>query len=282
MNIKQALSEARHIIAKQNIYSTPSLDVTLLLCHTLKCTKEKVIFSPELNLTKQEEQDFFDLVEKRANRQPIAQILGYKEFFGENFFVNKFTLIPRPDSETLIELVLEKFCDKNKELKILEIGSGSGCLIITLLKLYKNSKALAIDISPEAYDITKKNANYHNVENRLKLLISNLFEKIENEKFDLIISNPPYIVRSEIENLQEEVKYHEPLLALDGGVDGLDFYRQIALNARDFLEKNGTIILEIGLNQEKEVIEIFNKNNFIFNGQKADLSGIIRVLSFTC
>lgn len=277
MNIKQALAQAQQAL---NAIENNNLDSLLLLCRTLDFSKEKVIFNPEINLTPAEEKIFFDLVTRRANHEPIAQILGQKEFYGLDFFVDKNTLIPRPDSETLIELALEKFPDKNKKLKILEIGAGSGCLIITLLKLYNNSEAIAVDISPAALEITKKNAKLHKVENRLRPLLSDLFKEIKNEKFDLIISNPPYIPTADIKNLQKEVKTFEPITALDGGIDGLNFYRLIAQDAGNFLEKNAMIILEIGCDQEKEIFEIFTKNNFSFISQKPDLSGIIRILSF--
>ncbi len=281
MNIKESLVKARQIIDKSGV-SNSNLDSILLLAYALSVSKEKVIFNPELEINPQQEKTFFDLISRRANREPVAHLIGHKEFFGESFYVDRNVLSPRPDSETLIELVFNKIPDKNSPLKILEIGSGSGCLTITLLLAYKNAIATALDISKKALSITDQNATSLCVGDRLKLLSSDLFQNLEPEKFDLIISNPPYIPSQDIPTLQEEVRLHEPLLALDGGLDGLDFYRRIALEARKFLKQNALIVLEIGFNQEKEVIKIFDKNHFTLDCAKQDLSGITRILSFKC
>jgi release factor glutamine methyltransferase len=258
-----------------------SLDVVILLSHSLSCSKEEIIFNPNFELNLQQQKNFFELIERRKKREPIAQIIGRKEFFGEDFLVNKYVLTPRPDSETLIELILKNFPDRNQKLEILEVGVGSGCLIITLLKYYPNWLGIGLDISQNAINICQNNIKKHFISKRLQLVKSDLFSALNNhQEFDLIISNPPYIEKGEIENLSPEVKIYEPIIALDGGEDGLDFYRRIAFSAAKFLKDNGRIILEIGYGQKERVIEIFNKKNLIFINSKSDLSGIERVLEF--
>lgn len=281
MKISEILTEAKLRLKNSGVENV-GLDSLILLSHALSFSKEKIIFNPDLELSLNQQQSFFDLIERRTKREPISHLIEKREFFGRDFFVNSNVLDPRPDSETLIELVLKNFPQKESSLKILEIGSGSGCLIITLLSHFSNSNAVALDISKKALEIAQKNAINHEIINRLQLIESDLFANLENaEKFDLIISNPPYIPSSEIENLQDEVKKFEPRLALDGGFDGLDFYRQIAAKAKNFLNEKGKVILEIGQNQEKEVAEIFIKEGFLFNESKADLAGIERALCFS-
>lgn len=280
VKIIDVLSQARKILDSQNIISS-NLDANLLLAHSLSFSREQIVFNPNLELDSNQQQKFFDLIKLRAGHKPVSQIIGKREFFGEDFLVTSDVLDPRPDSESLIELVLKKIPHRDKKLNILELGSGSGCLIITLLKQYQSAMGLAIDISDKALEICQKNSVSQGVKNRLRLLNSDLFDKLNPiEKFDLIISNPPYIPSAEIDSLAREVKIHEPRIALDGGDDGLNFYRRIAAKSKNFLQRDGLIILEIGCGQEDLVIEIFRKNNFIFIESKPDLSGIIRVLSF--
>ena len=317
MKISDALSQSRKDLDIKGV-SNSKLDSLILLTHALSCSKEHIIFNPDVELNNEQQEVFFKMVKRRAAREPVSHIIGKREFFGEDFFVSCDVLDPRPDSESLIELVLENFPQKNNPLKILELGVGSGCLIITLLKAYKSALGTGVDISEKALEIAKKNVINHQVQDRLQLLQSDLFSalKIPNQiqddaerkmslssnyqyrhpkldarsiqsqsaenllKFDLIISNPPYIASREIETLEPEVKTYEPHLALDGGVDGFDFYRKIAAKSKDFLKENGRIILEIGINQQEKIIEFFTKNGFQLVEMKPDLSGIIRALCF--
>jgi len=261
--------------------SNPGLDSTILLAHALFVSKDWVIFNPDFLLNETQQKDFFDLISRRANREPVSHLIGKREFFGEDFLVSKNVLDPRPDSEILIESVLKKFPNREEKLKILELGIGSGCLIITLLKAFKNADATAVDISKSAIEIAQKNSKKHQIDQRLKIFESDLFLNLNGgEKFDLIISNPPYIASKEIEILEPEVKNFEPRNALDGGADGLDFYRRIAAQAKNFLNNSGKIFLEIGINQENLVREIFLKNNFSHIDSTLDLSGVVRVLEF--
>lgn len=317
MKISEALSQSRKDLDIKGVRNS-KLDCLILLTHALCCSKEYIIFNPDAELNIEQQEVFLKMVKRRAAREPVSHIIGKREFFGEDFFVSCDVLDPRPDSESLIELVLENFLQKNNQLKILELGVGSGCLIITLLKAYKSALGVGIDISEKALKIAEKNTAIHQVQDRLQLLQSDLFsalnisKQVQDDdidslkispffftrhsefdsgsmrsqsaenflKFDLIISNPPYIASQEIENLEPEVKTYEPLLALDGGVDGFDFYRKIAAESKNFLKENGRVILEIGINQQEKIIEFFTKNGFQLIEMKPDLSGIIRSLCF--
>lgn len=279
MKIADALILARQILTK-NLVGNPNLDSLILLSRAASFTKEKIIFNPDLELEPKTEKLFFDFISRRSKREPVSHIISNREFFGKDFFVSADVLDPRPDSETLIESVLEIFPDKNQKLKILDIGSGSGCLSITLLLQYINSDATALDISKKALAICEKNSKTHKINDRLTLILSDLFDAVEPQKFDLIISNPPYIPSSQIESLQDEVRLFEPRIALDGGNDGLDFYRKIAASAKDFLKRNGYVAVEIGYDQKNEVLNIFSAEKFTLHSSKKDLAGIERALVF--
>jgi release factor glutamine methyltransferase len=285
MKVSSALSQARQDLDSKGVGSS-KLDSLILLSHALfllgnSHSKEWIIFNPDFDLNLQQQNLFFDFIARRKNREPVSHIIGRREFYGEDFFVSKDVLDPRPDSESLIELVLKNFPKQNEGFDILEVGVGSGCLIVTLLRLYKEARGFGLDISDEALKICQKNAQKHQVETRLNLAKSNLFSVLSSEKkFDLIISNPPYIASKEIADLEPEVKIYEPIIALDGGDDGFDFYRKIAASAANFLKQNGKIIIEIGFGQKDEIIKIFSANKFKFIESRLDLSGVNRALSF--
>jgi release factor glutamine methyltransferase len=280
VKVSAALLQAERDLSSKGV-SNSKLDSLILLSHALFFSKERIIFNPDLKLNLSQQKAFFDIVQRRIEREPISHIIGKREFFGEEFFVSSNVLDPRPDSETLIELVLKNFSRKNQKLKILELGVGSGCLIITLLKTYKIAEGIGVDLSKKALEVCHKNASIHQIQDRLKLLESNLFQALSaKEKFDLIISNPPYIPSEEIKYLEPEVRIYEPRLALDGGKDGLDFYREIASQAGNFLNKEGQIILEIGYGQQQQIVGIFTENRFSLTESSLDLSGIVRALCF--
>ena len=280
MNIENCLKEAIEILQKNSVAS-PILDARILIQHVTSLSREDVIFNAsQINLTENQIQTYFDLIHKRANKIPLTHLTNNREFFANNFYVDENVLDPRPDSEALIEIIIKKFTI-NSSINIAEIGCGSGCLIISLLKHFENWLGLAIDISDTALLIAKKNAKINQVIDRINFLQSDLFNNLQNDQiFDIIISNPPYIPTNEIENLQDEVRIYEPRIALDGGLDGLDFYRKIAKQSHKFLKNNGDIFLEIGYNQYQDVKNIFENNNYKFIDFNKDLSGIIRVLQF--
>lgn len=275
---------------KKNPHCNSYLEARLILAHALDVDVNKIPIIDKIIIDNQKIALVNNLVDLRVMGKPLAHLLKKREFYGEVFVVDESVLDPRPDSETLIELVCETFGNNlNQQKKILELGVGSGCLIITLLNIFKNFQGIGVDISNDALKIAKENLIKFNLANRLELLNSNMFQELPNSlKFDIIISNPPYIPTQDIAKLQNEVAKFEPRIALDGGKDGLDFYRIIAQNSSKFLNSEsssslnflGRIIVEIGYGQAQEVIEIFEKNNFKFINHKKDLSGIIRVLDF--
>jgi release factor glutamine methyltransferase len=280
VNVENALKEAIEILQKNSVASA-ILDARILIQHVTSLSREDIVFKAlQIDLLENQQKKYFDLINQRAKKIPLTHLTNNREFFANNFYVDENVLDPRPDSEALVELVIEKF-NKFSTLNICEIGCGSGCLIISLLKHFENWLGLAVDISNKALLIAEKNAKINQVLSRINFKQSDLFKNLHHDQiFDIIISNPPYIPTNEIENLQDEVRLYEPRIALDGGLDGLDFYRKIAEKSQKFLKNNGDIFLEIGYNQHQDIKNIFENNNFKFIDFKKDLSGIIRVLQF--
>ena len=280
MKVENALKEAIEILQKNSVASA-ILDARILIQHVTSLSREDIVFkASQIDLLENQQKKYFDLIDQRAKKIPLTHLTNNREFFANEFYVDENVLDPRPDSEALVELVMEKF-NNLSSLNICEIGCGSGCLIISLLKHFENWLGLALDISNKALLIAEKNAKINQVLPRLNFIQSDLFKNLHPDQiFDIIISNPPYIPTNDIENLQDEVRLYEPRIALDGGLDGLDFYHKIAEQSQKFLKKNGDIFLEIGYNQHQDVKNIFENNNFKFIDFKKDLSGIIRVLQF--
>jgi len=234
---------------------------TYLMCHDIEINDEDV-------------KRILELVEKRVSGIPLQYLTNKQYFYGYEFFVDENVLIPRADTEILVEKCIEFYKNKDK-IKILDMCTGSGCIAITLKKELPNAQVFAIDISEKALEIAKKNAGLNDVE--IEFALSDLFENIDYDNYDVIISNPPYIEKFEINNLAEEVK-KEPLLALDGGEDGLDFYRKISEIGYGYLNKNGRIFFEIGYNQAKQVYEILDEYNFYDIKLYKDYGGNDRVI----
>jgi len=262
---------------------TPQLDSVLLISSVFSLSKEQVLLrGNEIEVDKNLLPKFLNLVSRRKKFEPISHLLGFREFFGKVFEVNCDVLDPRCDSETLVEAVLSSYDDFSKNF--LEIGVGSGCLSISILLQRQNWQADAIEISQKALEVAKRNKNFYHLQNRLKLQLGNIFDESFTEKFPqkflFLISNPPYIPTSTIPTLQPEVFFYEPRLALDGGNDGLNFYRRIADLAKELLKENGKVFLEIGDNQHEEVEKIFGKKDFKLIKSYKDLAQKIRVLCF--
>lgn len=258
MTIKELILYGTRKIKENNIENA-NLQAKLLLSSILNKPKEYLIINQEKEIKNKEEETYKKGIQKIIEGYPIQYIIKNQEFMKLNFYVDENVLIPQPDTEILVEEVIN-ITKKNENLKILDMCTGSGAIAISLAKYIKNSKIYAIDISKKAIQIAKKNAKQNNVYEKIVFLESNMFEKIPKLKFDIIVSNPPYIERNIIENLSTQVKY-EPLIALDGGIDGLDFYKIISDNAYKYLNQNGNLCLEIGYNQRKSVTEILLKSN---------------------
>jgi len=272
MTLNQLLSYGIRFLSHM---PSPELDTRLLLQHACLKSFEEIIASGNQEIDQKIEEKFLSLLERRKNLEPIAYITSSKAFFDLEFEISKDTLIPRNDSETLVDYVLKDYSQEN--LKILDLGTGSGCLIITLLKHLPHAKGIGVDTSNKALDIAKRNADKIGVGSQLTLLQSNWFSNIPPQTFDIIISNPPYIGLEE--DISPEVRY-EPQTALFAGLDGLDSYKQIAAKAKNCLSPQGSIYLEVGHRQKEDVQKIFESHNFRLEGTKKDLQGHTRCLRF--
>jgi len=262
---------------KQNNINNPELDLRILFQYASKKNKEIILST--LNLEDIDIVKFNIFLQKRINRQPIAKIINNKSFWKNDFYVNNFVLDPRPETELIIEEVLKIFKDKNIKLKILEIGTGSGCVAISLAKEFKNSSITAIDISEDALNVAEKNLKLHNCDNQIQLKMID-FKKI-NSKFDLIVSNPPYLTIKEFNNADPEIKNYEPKLALVGGDDGLKFFREYANYLKNLMNKQAYFVCEIGINQRQNCEEIFQNSGLHLSRIVHDLQGIERILCFS-
>jgi len=274
---KEALRLTTSRLQEAGIESA-GLDARILLEHILGVSREELLFSLDLTLTTAQYTRLENLVEERKKRSPIAKLIGKREFWGLDFTVSAATLDPRPDSETLIEEILERVQDRAFALKILDLGTGTGCLLFSLLSEFPAAKGVAVDVSAEALEIARQNAASLGLVERVDFIHSKWAENIHGEKFDIIVSNPPYIPSAEIAELAPEVAVFEPKLALDGGVDGLDCYRTIIKQLPNLLAENGFAAFEIGIGQEKDIEKIAGENGLKLVTAKKDLGGIIRCL----
>ena len=235
------------------------LDSELLLSKTLNKSREQILINLDQKVSKKNVSTFKKYLLRRSKNEPIAYILKEKEFWSKKFHVNQDTLIPRPETELLVDNLIKNY--KKRKISILDIGTGSGCIIISLLTSLKKSLGIGIDISKNAIITAKKNARKHKLLNRIKFS-NQSFEKIFNKKFDLIVSNPPYISKKDIKNLSDDIKKYEPIMALDGGNDGLDLIKKVIYKSSEFLKINGMLALEIGNGQIKKVSKLLIDNNF--------------------
>tara|TARA_B000000609_G_C24119086_1_gene318485 strand:- start:83 stop:925 length:843 start_codon:yes stop_codon:yes gene_type:complete len=274
MNALQLLNLGSHKLKKRSILSH-KLDSELLLSKILKKSREKVIIDLDQKISLINISRFNDYINRRSSSEPIAYILKEKEFWSKSFDIEKNTLIPRPETELMVEKLVKIF--KNKRLNVVDIGTGSGCILISLLSEIKNSKGLGIDVSQQSILIAKKNAKKHKVETKIKFSRKTLTMLCHN-KFDLVVSNPPYIKTKDLKNLQDDIKYFEPKLALDGGIDGLDVIKKVIYKTKEILKKNGVLALEIGNNQYKKVSEILINNNFRLEHKIKDYKENVRCL----
>ena len=259
MTINEILEYGTHQI--KDVSDVPRKEIELLVMHV--CGLKKIDLILRANETVKEEvlEEIRVLVNKRLQGKPLQYLIGSEEFMGLNFIVTENVLIPRQDTEILVEEIISRF-KKESNLQILEIGTGSGAISVSLAKFLKQSKIISLDISKEALNIAKLNAKRNQVADQITFLESNLFESLTaNESFDIIVSNPPYIPSKDILELQKEVKDYEPMLALDGGEDGLDYYREITARSVDYLKKGGLLAYEIGYDQGIDVLKIL-ENDF--------------------
>lgn len=274
MTIKQAITKGM-IMLKSNNVESPKLKARLLLQYILDKPRQYIIVYDNKEIDKQQQWQYFVNIEKLTKGVPLQHITHRQEFMKMDFFVDENVLIPRPDTEILVEEVI-KIAQKYNSPRILDLCTGSGAIAISLKKFVPNADITAVDISEKALEIAQKNAK--KLETKINFLKSDLFDKLDNKKFDIIVSNPPYIRKDEIKKLSEEVQ-KEPKIALDGGEDGLDFYRIITEQAINYLKTGSFLCFEIGYNQKNDVIKIIeDEQNYKNTYCKKDLYGNDRII----
>ena len=279
MLIKEAIRKGM-ISLKTNNIKEPNLKSRLLMQYILNKPRQYLLIHDNEELTNKQEKTYLENIEKMIKGVPLQHITHSQEFMKMNFYVNENVLIPRPDTEILVEEVIN-IAKKINAKKILDLCTGSGAIAISLAKYIENSQITAVDISKEALRIAKLNAVNNNVEDKITFVKSDLFENIVKEKYDIIVSNPPYIKKDFMKKLDKEVQ-QEPYIALDGGYDGLDFYRKIISEGYQYLKFKGYLCMEIGYDQKQEVFDIIKSQEKYSNTySKIDLGGNDRIVVTT-
>ena len=278
MNINSAIIQGAKVL-KENLIKNAYLDSEILMTKAIQKDRKYILLNSKRDLNKDDLNTFQKLIIKRSNGKPIAYLTNKKFFWNSEFFISDGILIPRPDTELLIEKVLDLTAYK-KTLNILEIGVGSGCILLSILKERKSFYGTGIDISKSCLNISKLNAIKLKVSSKLKLYKSNV-DKFTLGKYDLIISNPPYIKKSKLKYLEKDVAKFEPKLALDGGIDGLSEIRKVIKKSSELIKKNGKFILEIGFDQKNSVISLLKIEGFYINSVNKDLANNDRCIVST-
>ncbi len=278
MNIQNIINKGKNILKNNNI-ANPYLDSEILLSESINKGKKHIMLNPKEILNNEHLDCFNSLIERRKKGEPIAYLINKKEFWKSEFYVNKNVLIPRPDTEIIVEQVL-KIYSKNSQLQVLDIGTGSGCILLSILKERANFYGIGIDISKKSIDISKLNAKKLKLNNRVKFYNSDV-DNFKIGKYDLIVSNPPYIELFSLKYLEKDVANYEPKLALSGGFDGFSKIRKVVSKASKLIKKNGKFILEFGFNQKNKVKEILNKEGFYVNKALKDYGNNYRCIIST-
>ena len=258
MNLENTVKKASKILKNHNIHSH-ELDAQIILSDIMEIKREFLITNNEKNVSKKALEEYDIAIKRRIKREPIAYIIGKKEFWSQNFKVNYSTLIPRPESELLVYKLISYF--KNKRINILDIGTGSGCILLSLLKELNLSRGIGIDISSTAVKTAKLNSKKLNLFYRSKFKVVGI-DDFNVGKYDLIVSNPPYIALKDMKNLSKDILNYEPLIALKGGIDGLDLIKKVIYKSKHLLKANGLLGIEVGTNQYFKVLNILKKNRF--------------------
>ena len=278
MNINLAITEGSKFLSSKFIPNS-YLDSEILMAKTISKDRNYILLNPTKILKKNELHHFYSLIRKRSLGNPIAYLINKKFFWNSEFIVTQDTLIPRPDTELVLENVLSLTKQKNK-INILDIGIGSGCILLSILKERKNCYGTGIDISKKCLNISRINAVNLKISSRLKLFKSDV-DKFNLGKYDLIVSNPPYIKKSKIKYLDRDVVRFEPKQAIDGGLDGLSEIRKVIKKSSELIKTKGRFILEIGFDQKNKVINLLKKEGFYINSTQKDLAGNDRCIVST-
>ena len=262
MNIEKVLNQGINILKASNI-PNPHLDSEILLSESINRDKKHIILNSKEILNSEQINNFNNFIERRKNGEPIAYLINKKEFWKDEFYVNKDVLIPRPDTELIVEQVLKTY-SKKSQLQVLDIGTGSGCILLSIIKERRNFYGTGIDISKKSINISKINAKQLNLINRVKFIHSSV-DNFNIGKYDVIVSNPPYIELLNLRYLEKDVVNFEPKLALSGGFDGFSKIRKVIIKASSLIKKKGKFILEIGFNQKNKVKKLLKEEGFYIN-----------------
>ena len=278
MNVNLAISQGSKILMENSIPNS-QLDSEILMAKSINKNRKYILLNSNININQMNLNNFFKLIDKRSTGNPVAYLTNKKFFWNSEFFISNDVLIPRPDTELLVENILRLTRQKNK-IKILDIGVGSGCILLSILKERKNFYGTGIDISKKCLNISRINADNLKVGSRLKLYKSNV-DKFNFGKYDLIVSNPPYINKCKLKYLDKDVAVYEPRLALDGGLDGISEIRKVIKKSSELIKKKGIFILEIGYDQKNKVINLLKKEGFYINSVEKDLANNDRCIVST-
>ena len=278
MKINLAISKGSKILRNKFIISS-QLDSEILMAKTINKDRKYILLNSNNTLNKHELNNFLKLIEQRSLGKPLSYLTNKKYFWDSEFFITNDTLIPRPDTEIVIENVLSLTRNKNK-INILDVGVGSGCILLSILRERENFYGTGIDINKKCLNICKINAFNLKVNSRLKLYKSDV-DKFNLGKYDLIVSNPPYIKKFKLKYLERDVAEFEPRQALDGGLDGLSVIRKVIKKSSELIKRNGKFVLEIGFDQKNEVINLLKKEGFYINSSKKDLANNDRCIVST-
>ena len=277
MILENTIRQASQLLKNHNINSY-ELDAEIILSDIMKVTREFLIINNHLNISKNIIKKYNLAIKRRINREPVAYITGKREFWSEDFVVDHGTLVPRPETELLIYKVINFL--KNKRINILDIGTGSGCILLAILKELNLARGTGIDISPKAIQIAKVNSMNLNLFNRSKFKVFDL-TKYNLGKYDLIVSNPPYVPSKDIKKLSKDIINFEPIIALDGGVDGLDLIKKVIYKSNCLLKRNGILALEIGFNQYYKVSKLLKHYRFREVSKEYDYNRNVRCIIST-
>lgn len=257
---------------------TPELDARIILKEVLSLDDKDLILKESLDIPEEMIEKIITIESRRLNGEPISKIFKKRDFYNSTFVISNDVLDPRPETELIVEIA-NNYINKNEVKNILDLGTGSGCILLSILNENRMINGLGIDLSKEAISIAKQNSKKLNLETQSNFLVSNWMSSV-NYKYDLVVSNPPYIASEDIKKLSKSVKIYDPILSLDGGDDGLNSYRLIASDLKRIISMNALIIIEIGYNQSLQVIDIFKKNDFKLIKKYNDINGLDRVLTF--
>ena len=257
---------------------TPELDARIILKEVLSLDDKDLILKESLDIPEEMIEKIIAIESRRLNGEPISKIFKKRDFYNSTFVISNDVLDPRPETELIVEIA-NNYINRNEVKNILDLGTGSGCILLSILKENRMINGLGIDLSKEAISIAKQNSKKLNLETQSNFLVSNWMSSV-NYKYDLVVSNPPYIASEDIKKLSKSVKIYDPILSLDGGDDGLNSYRFIASDLKRIISMNALIIIEIGYNQSLQVIDIFKKNDFKLIKKYNDINGLDRVLTF--